>query len=297
MPVPTPGSSPLWLAFGLLCAFFYASHGAQTKRLLREVDNVVLVWASSTFALPVTLGYSLVEGFAAPTAAFGWALAGVVAINAAANLMYNHAIHLSDLSLVIPLLAFTPVWMLATSRWMLGETAGLAGTAGILLICAGTLALRPDPAGGWLGPIRALARDPGARVMMGVALLWSLTANLDKIGVTEASATTYMTAFQAAFCLLFLPAVNTPGRRLQIRRHWRGLAVLGLLAAGMWIAQYCALRMTLAPYVIAMKRSGLLISIAYGHYLFQEKGIRERITGGMAMAAGLFLLAVAATEE
>lgn len=116
MPVPTPGSSPLWLAFGLLCAFFYASHGAQTKRLLREVDNVVLVWASSTFALPVTLGYSLVEGFAAPTAAFGWALAGVVAINAAANLMYNHAIHLSDLSLVIPLLAFTPVWKIGRAH-------------------------------------------------------------------------------------------------------------------------------------------------------------------------------------
>lgn len=290
-------SLPPWLGFGLVCAFFYASHGALSKRLLEHVDSVVVVWATSVFALPASLAYAGVEPLVAPTAPFAWALAGVVAINGLSYSMYNRAIRSSDLSLVIPLLAFTPVWMLATSAWMLGESPRPAGVAGILLIVAGTLALKPEGARGILGPLRALADDRGARTMMAVALLWSITANLDKIAITATSASTYLIAFQLAFALTFLPAVLQPDRRRQIRVHWRSLMLLGILGSGMWVAQFLALRLTLAPYVIAMKRAGLLFSILYGHYLFSEKGIRSRLAGGGTIIAGMFLIAYGSLEE
>lgn len=290
------GPAP-WLLFGVLCAFFYASHGAQTKRLLRDVDNAVVVWSTAAFALPVTLVFVGAEGLAVPTPSFWWALGGVLVLNGTTFLLYNHAIRISDLSLVVPLLAFTPLFMLVTSGWILNERPGALGTAGIGLVVLGALALKREGSVGMWGPLRAIAADRGARWMLLVALLWSITANLDKVAVEASSPATYLLSFQTGFALLFLPSVVREGARAQVAKRWRGLLLLGVLAALMSLTQMIALRLTLAPYVIATKRSGMVFSILYGHYLFREPGIRHRIAGAAAMVAGMFLLACSAAQE
>ncbi len=286
-----------WLPYGVTCAFFYASSGAQAKRLLGKVDPVVVMFASAFFAIPLTLPFALAAGIAAPDRGFWWALIAGIALNGVGYACYTRALLLSDLSLVVPLLALTPVWMLATSPWILGEFPAALGVIGILAIFVGALLLKFGEPGGVWAPLRAIVRDRGARFMIAVSLLWSITAALDKVAVQAASPTTYILAFQVGFSLLFLPAVLRKERRTQIRAHWRGLLLLGCLGALMLVAQMTALPMTLAAYVIAMKRSGMLFSILYGHYLFNEQGIRQRLVGAGAMIVGMFLLAAGSVRE
>lgn len=284
---------PHWLVFGLLCAFFYASQGAQAKRLMAHVDPVVVVWSTALFALPFTLGLVAAEGLVPPQAGFWPALLACLTINGVSTVLYNRAIQISDLSLVVPLLSLTPVWMLVTSPFMLGEFPVALGVLGIAGVFAGALLLKAGEPGNWFAPFRAIARDRGARIMTGVSLLWSITANLDKLALQASNPATYLVASQVGFVVLLLPAMLAPARRRQFVRCLGGLALLGALAALMGIAQMFALRLTLAAYVIAMKRSGMLFSILYGHYLFRESGIRERLAGAAVMAAGMFLIAAA----
>jgi len=48
--------------------------------------------------------------------------------------------------------------------------------------------------------------------------------------------------------------------------------------------------MAQVSYEIAVKRTSLLFSAGYGHFMFREPNIRERITGGAVMFAGLALV-------
>jgi len=51
-----------------------------------------------------------------------------------------------------------------------------------------------------------------------------------------------------------------------------------------------ALSLTNVAYMIAVKRLSLLIGIVYGHFLFREEGLRERLVGGGLMVAGVSVI-------
>lgn len=58
-------------------------------------------------------------------------------------------------------------------------------------------------------------------------------------------------------------------------------------------AQMTALTYTLVVYVISIKRSGILLSVIIGHFVYGEENIKERITGSLIILLGLFLIALA----
>jgi len=42
--------------------------------------------------------------------------------------------------------------------------------------------------------------------------------------------------------------------------------------------------------MIAVKRMSLLFGVLYGHFLFREEGLRERLAGGTLMITGVALI-------
>jgi uncharacterized membrane protein len=48
--------------------------------------------------------------------------------------------------------------------------------------------------------------------------------------------------------------------------------------------------MTNVAYMISVKRTSLLFSILYGHYLFKEEKIAEKALGAVIMFAGFLLV-------
>ena len=68
--------------------------------------------------------------------------------------------------------------------------------------------------------------------------------------------------------------------------------LLGLLAAVMILSQFTAISMTVASYVIAIKRAGMILSVVFGYLFFKEKHLRARLTGAMLMTAGVIVLSL-----
>lgn len=297
----------LWLALSLFTAVSVAVRDAIVKRGARALDEYTAVLGISAttaaaMAVPFLVGRPFPElGPRLPVALLGSGLPNVLAY-----ILLAKAVKRSDLSLVAPLMGLTPLFLLLTSPLIVGEVAGPWGVAGVLLIVAGTYLLNlRDLRHGPLEPLRVLLRDPGARMMLAVAFIWSISANFDKVGVEASSpfawvllinvtiATTMGLIVLARRAGRWTPAPAIAAEAAAGRRREVALVLAGgAINAASLAAQMTALTLTLVPYVIAVKRSSVLFSVALGWIFFGERRIRERALGAALILAGVVLFSL-----
>src|ERR1039457_5431639 len=98
--------------------------------------------------------------------------------------LYFRALQISPLSMCIPFLAFTPVFLIPSTYVILGQKPEPIKLLGVALIVVGSLAMhRQLFAVGWLAPVKAVLEYKGSRYMLIVALIFSLTNPVDaKLG-------------------------------------------------------------------------------------------------------------------
>jgi len=172
----------MWPLLALSGAVAQAAYSTGVKVLLRRVSPYLVAGASFLPASGVLFLLSYLLGFPVLWEGFLSAVAATVAINVVATVLSYRALAVSDLSLCLPMLAFTPVFLLLTSFFILGEVPSAAGILGICLVAAGSYLLAAKGPG-VLAPLRTLSRDTGVRMMLAVAFLYSISVNYDKVVV------------------------------------------------------------------------------------------------------------------
>jgi drug/metabolite transporter (DMT)-like permease len=285
----------MWVLLALTAAVATAARESLMKSVMRDGDEVVVAFLISLFTALLMLPAGIAVSGAQVGTAFWMALLISGAINAAAAVMTARAVHVSDISLVSPLQALTPVFMIVTGVLVLREVPDLSGAAGIVVIVIGAYVLNVrEPVRAVLAPFRALVREPGARLFLGVAAIYSISGVYDKVGVT-ASAPLVWSGSVNLFITLALGAVilarGHAGRAVDVMRRAPGrvLAASIIIAIGL-AAQMTALPLTLAAYVIAVKRTSVLFSVLAGAALFRERSLLPRLTGAAIMLAGFLLI-------
>ncbi len=214
------------------------------------------------------------------------------ALNVVAYALYIRAFRLSDASLVAPLVLLTPVLMLVTSPIMTGERAPPMGAFGVLFTVLGVGLLDAGQANGRRFNFHVFARDKGARLMIATAVIWSVTANIDKLGVKASTPLIWIAAVTIliAICaVLYWFAGERRAPRLYDLRYAIGAG--SAMAFGNTV-QMWALTVLFTPYVIAIKRlSALFTVLASGHVLKEETG--GRLLGAAVMLLGAIMIALA----
>ena len=214
------------------------------------------------------------------------------ALNIVAYALYIRAFRLSDASLVAPLVLLTPVLMLVTSPIMTGEHAPPMGMFGVLFTVIGVGLLDAKQANGRRFNFVVFARDKGARAMIATAIIWSVTANIDKLGVKASTPLIWIAAVTIviAFCaLLYWFAGRRSAPRFTNLRYALGAG--SAMAIGN-TAQMWALTVLFTPYVIAIKRlSALFTVLASGVVLKEDLG--GRFLGAAVMLLGAVMIAMA----
>ncbi|WP_457796263.1 EamA family transporter [Methylocystis sp. S23] len=223
---------------------------------------------------------------------FWTCLAWSGALNVIAFFFYIRGLRLSDASLVAPLVLLTPVLMLVTSPIMTGEQAPPLGMLGVLLTVVGVGLLDADQASGKRFNFTVFAKDVGARYMIATAAIWSVTANLDKLGVKASTPLIWIAALTNVIALCSV-AYWALGPRKAIRPSSLRHALLAGSAMSFGnTAQMWALTVLFTPYVIAIKRlSALFTVLASRHVLKEETG--GRLLGAAVMLAGAAMIAMA----
>jgi len=289
-----------WIALALICAFTLASADAAAKAWLRDFTAEELLVVR--FCLPGLLMTPLLIGLPSPAdlpwAFWGW-MAVMLPLELLAMWLYVVAIRDHPLSLTLPYLAFTPVFVVGVAWMLLGEQVSARGILGILLVVAGAWVLNSAQAHrrswrGWVAPFVAILDEPGSRMMLGVAALYALTATLGKGAMRylppESFGAFYFALLGIAVALVIV--LPRPDRLARLaRRPWAVLTVGGLLGI-MVFTHFLAIQKVEVAYMIAVKRTSLLFGIVYGALLFREPGMAARLPAGVLMLTGVAVIAL-----
>ncbi|ABK45734.1 protein of unknown function DUF6, transmembrane [Magnetococcus marinus MC-1] len=286
-----------WLPLALAVALFTALKDLLNKRSVAQLNPWTVARMQHLAAFVVLL--PLLPFISVPEIGpnFWWALLGSGTINVVALLLYVQALHHSDLSLTTPMLTTTPVFLLITSPIIVGEFPSLTGVMGIVFIVLGAWLLNVQQRHiGFWAPFKALYRERGPRLMLIIAFVWSVSSNLDKVGIQNSSPLVWLLSLFAFIALGTTLAAHHFGPResgADWRPHTATLWIQGGLFSAAALCQFLALELTMVPYVIAVKRTSALMAVVLGVWLLKEQGGRERMLGAAVMFAGFLLITLA----
>ncbi len=212
-------------------------------------------------------------------------------MNAIAYIAYLRAIKIYDLSIIAPVTTFSPLFLLVTSPLIVGEFPQPLGMIGVLLIVVGSYLLNlKEKQGGYLAPFRSILTDKGSRLAILVALIWSISANFDKVGVQNYSPIFWGISVFFTISIFLLPIVLYKSHQNLYKPKTGGwkLAVYGMINSVAMGCQMIAINLTFVAYVISVKRPSALFSVLLAKIILKEKGIKERLLGAAIMVSGVF---------
>lgn len=285
----------LWLILSLLTALAVASQDAWVKKHFSHLSVADMMAFPFLFSLPLfvlTIPFVPVPPL---DDVFYRNFLISLPLNFVPFFIYMKAIRVSPLSLTLPYLAFTPMFMIFSGYVFLDEMPNLWGIAGIVLTCIGGYVLNLAPGKrSVFEPIKAVFRETGSWLMLIVALLFAFSAVIGKKAIIHSSPLFFTMTFFAVLSFLTVLGLLILGRiRLgTFRDEW----VKGVVAGGLFfihcLAHGFAISMVKASYMISVKRLFPLIGIIYGRLFFKEKDTAVRFAGAGLMVAGGVLITI-----
>ncbi|MGB3293241.1 MAG: EamA family transporter [Phormidesmis sp.] len=303
----------MWLFFASLTAFFEACKDATGKQSLKSLDEYSVLFSFMAVGVVLMLPVIWVTGVPTIQPGFWGALLIGGSLNILAFTLYVRALKLADLSLTVPLVTLTPLFLLATSPLIVQEWPTGADGIGVIFLVVGSYVLNLRPASPlppltpsplrphspippasippFLTPLLAMLRNPGSRLMLCVAFIWSITSNFDKIGVVNSSPLFWAISLFTVIAGGMLPFVLRSGLTPLIEQ-WQLLGITGGFNAIAITFQMVALTTAPVAQVIAVKRMSALLSVLFGHFFFGEKGLQQRLFGAAIMVSGVVIMSL-----
>lgn len=223
------------------------------------------------------------------------ALSWVMPLTMIAVILHFRAIRVSPLSLTLPFLSFTPVFVLLTGDLILDETLSPLGISGMLLVVIGGYVINLDSTRyGLLGPIKAIFKEPGSALMLIVAVLYGFCSVGGKVLILNSSplyAALLLFTLLGTLIPIVLIAVGKASLRTVTSKPILGI-ISGLILFAEIICHNLAISMVAAAYMITIKRMAGLFSVLYGWLIFKERGILFRAIGTAIMTSGAAIIAI-----
>jgi drug/metabolite transporter (DMT)-like permease len=304
----------LWVLLAITGAISNAAYYIIIKNHIADRDPRVLTALGFFISAALLIAIAAVRGFPA----VGPALYSAVIISGILNIvglsLIFRAMESSDLSLSMPMLSFTPVFLIGTSYLLLHEVPTPAGVTGICIIVSGSYVLNISAEHEhFLDPVKSMLRNRGSWYMLIVALLFAASINYDKIAMLNSDPVFGMaftlliisTAFSVIVIFSYRSRVNAfrpiadgtldhadPSRkRLGSLRPYLVPSVLtGIFVSAECVSINIAYTLQIAPYVIAIKRLGIIFMVLYGTIVFAEDEVRTRLLGSVLMVGGALII-------
>lgn len=283
----------LWFILAIATALSVATGDALTKKFFGRFSPYDMAIASSIYSLPFLVVYVFFIPIPQLGTVFWWVASVLIPLDTVAFYFYMKAIKLSPLSLSIPFLSFTPVFMILTGFIFLGEVPNRWGIMGIGFVVAGSYLLNiAQVKYGYFAPFRAILKEPGSILMLLVAFIYSFLAVLGKKAIQHSSPLFFGFFYLAALditTLIFFPFLEKIRWKDILKVPVKGLSI-GLMLFLHALFHCLAINMIEAVYMIAVKRMSIFFSVVYGWILFKESHIGVRMIGALLMFAGVVFI-------
>ncbi|MCD6413937.1 MAG: EamA family transporter [Elusimicrobia bacterium] len=278
-----------WFFYAVACAVFFGGQGLYIRYLhLKNIaDSKIIFFSVFLFSLPILFIPTIGTHFAPLQKGF-WLYATLAAGgNLAGFYSYIKAFEFTETSLAQPIFATSPIFVIPVGFFILGEKPSLRGGAAIFIIVVGCYILTSGK--NLLEPFKKIKNNKGIRWAFLAVLIWSFVANIDKVALQKSSARIYPFIASLEITIMSIPFVFTRLKTIT-KKAIPYLVAVGGIDAGIFLTHMYALTLTKVSYLIAVKRSGLLIGVVGGILLFREKEPARRILASAVILAGNILL-------
>lgn len=286
--------------FGLLLAFCVSISEAGkdiffSSSEVKKLPHLVKARAMALFSLPVVGLVVAFTGLPTIQPEF-WKFVSIHAgLMVVATWLYMRALALGPLSQTQPILALTTVFLTITNPIMTNESVTVWGWIGVVMIGLGVYATQHpgrDPNRGWgaslVSPFVQMVKQPGVMSKLGVAFIFSITANLDQLARTASNGPTYLLIDLTLIVILITIVMKVLRQPSQIGwAQWKGGAINSLtILFHMW-----ALVFAPVPYVIAVKRLSIVFTSLWGYRIRKERELNwYRLMGVLIVVGGVALI-------
>ena len=281
----------LWAFLSIFSGLGDAISYAMIKKL-NKLDLYVKLLFYNLITLPFLLVGFLFYEIPAVSNYF-YAIVGInVVLWLIAIFLLMKSLQESDLSISIPLLSFTPIFLLFVSYALLGEFPTNLGLIGILIVVFGSYILHISSIKrGYIEPFKSIFKNKGIYMII-AAFLFSITASLAKKGIQLSNPAYFMFIHYlfASIILMILFFNRIKHNKKILKQNFKYILIIGISVASSELLAGAALNSAIVPYVISLKRSNIIFSVILGFFLFKEKNFKEAIIGAIIMFIGAVLI-------
>lgn len=284
-----------WVILALGAAFCLATSDALTKGAVKDQDEYLVAWTRLLFTLPLLGSLWFFIEIPEIDRTFILAFLSALPLEIITIFLYIKALKSSPLSLTLPFLSLTPLFLIFSSSLIAGETISVLAGAGIMLIVTGGYMLNISTARiGLLEPFRAITKEKGSLYMIVIAFIYSITSSLGKVAIEHSSPLFFGITYFTVLVIVTAPLSLWLGRKnikkFFLEGNYKRLFIAGLFYGLMIVFHMLSLDLTKISYMISVKRLSLLIGVIYGHIFFKEKKFKERLLGTCLMLGGFVIL-------
>ncbi len=287
-----------WVILSLISAFSLATSDALTKKALTYNNEYIVAWFRLLFAVPFLFCIWIFIPQPELDIKFYKAFVFALPLEILAMVLYIKALKVSPLSLTLPFLSLTPVFLILVSYVVLEEKVSLQGGIGVIFLAAGSYTLNlHEMRDGIFKSFKAITKEKGSIFMIFVALIYSITSSLGKMAIEHSSPLFFGTTYFIVMTIIFTPVALMMGgneaKKFVAGKQYKGLFFPGLFYSIMIASHMLAMSLTKVAYMISLKRTSVMIGVLYGYFIFKEKNIRERLSGALLMFIGFVMIVTA----
>lgn len=294
----------MWILFALIAAVLDTGRMAINTNLSKIYDSDSIYFFMYVYSLPVLAVLAFFTYKDVPLGDVNFLVPA--AINtitfALGTYLLIEANKRCDLSIVAPIIALTPIFIVIFEGIFLETFPKPYGFIGIFLIVAGGYILNFSKIrdGGIFAPLKSLLKKNAGLIPFITAVVFAVCATSGKASLKYCDPFSFpvfmvTSGFVVGMIYLF---VFRP-----LFGHWTKIdtrlikkpflpVLQGTMYVLMLFSETQAFKMILASYVIAIKRTSALFGVGTGYLIFKDKNIRERALGAFIMVAGVAILSI-----
>jgi len=287
----------MWIVLSLISAIFDALRLSINKFFGKSFDTLTVAFELLFCMLPFMAVFAFFTFKSVPVTNINFLITVFVAVLAYTSGLFLliEATKRTDLSIVAPIVALTPVFILVWEFILFGTLPSVFGLIGILLIVSGSYLLNFSKikTSGLIAPFKAILRKDEGLIPLLIAVIFSIGATGDKLAVSYTDVYSYASIHPFVaflFGSIYIFIIRRKKVNFDIFKKPLWVFAHGASLSIMFISNILALAFASASYVIAMKRTSALFGVIFGGLFFKEKGIRERFLGAMVILSGIVVL-------
>lgn len=285
-----------WYIFAFCSAILQALYLAVTKKALKSIDKNVFAVLTFFCCSIILFFLSFSKGFPQVNNYFYYFIFLIAIFQFFVAEFSFKALKCSDLSLVVPMLSFTPVFLIGTSFFILHEIPSYFGFLGIFLIFIGSYLLNFEKnQEDILSPFKNIFKNKGVFYMFVAAIMLSFQLTFIKLAVLSSDKIFSSFASYALIALFFGIKLIASKKAYKDKHYFLPqfygyIFLSGIVLATSAIFFNVAISIQDLSYVTAIKRFSVLIGVLFGFLFFREKNFKQRLLASFIMVVGALFI-------